>query len=292
MGKIQTSIEKAIEKSRRPKSAESRSRRKKKSSSDTRQAGKPDSSDDSGEKVSQSGVFKIFQTAHPDKEVMEESRFVSAVDDRSAIAAYKMFRTRVLHRMRSNNWRTLLVTSTGAGEGKTLTAANLALSISRDVNQSVLLVDLDLQRSKVAQYFGFDVDITNGIGEYLTGNAEIPDIVYSPSGLQRISIIPNLHTIEQSSELLSGPRMKALMEWIQQQSNQTIVIFDMPPVLVDDDVLAFCPDVDAVLVVVAQGKTDRVALERAMGLLAETNLLGVVLNKCDEKIGDNAYGYY
>jgi Mrp family chromosome partitioning ATPase len=67
----------------------------------------------------------------------------------------------------------------------------------------------------------------------------------------------------------------------------------MPPVLVDDDVLAFAPEVDAVLLVVSQGTTDRAALERVMHLLSETNILGVVLNRCDDKSGgEYAYGYY
>jgi Mrp family chromosome partitioning ATPase len=86
--------------------------------------------------------------------------------------------------------------------------------------------------------------------------------------------------------------MKDLLAWIRQQSDDTIVIFDMPPVLVDDDVLAFCPEVDAILLVVAQGKTDRTALEKTTELLADTNMLGVVLNRCDDKSGDNTYGYY
>jgi protein-tyrosine kinase len=280
VSKIHTSIQEAIKKSRR-----------------SRPSGQSARHDDISTASSQedktgSGIFQIFQTAQTDKEVMEESRFVSEVDDRRAVAAYKILRTRVLQRMRSNNWRNLLVTSAGAGEGKTLTASNLALSLARDVNQSVLLVDLDLQRSKVAQYFGFDIDVKNGIGEYLNGSADIPDIVYSPSDLERISIIPNRDVFEHSSDLLSGPRMRELLAWIRQQSDRTIVIFDMPPVLVDDDVLAFCPEVDAVLLVVAQGKTDRTSLEKAMSLLAEMNLLGVVLNKCDEMEAENAYGYY
>jgi len=194
--------------------------------------------------------------------------------------------------MRSNNWNSLLVTSTTAGEGKTLTASNLALSLSRDVNQAVLLIDLDLQRSKVAEYFGFDVEIKQGIGDYLNGKAEIPDIVYTPSGLERISIIPNRTAVENSSDLLSNPRMKELMNWIRQQSDQAIVIFDMPPVLVSDDVLAFCPETDAVLFVVAEGQTERASLEKAMSLLGESNLLGLVLNKSAESRGENAYGYY
>ncbi|TFH42069.1 MAG: hypothetical protein E4H01_14015, partial [Lysobacterales bacterium] len=145
MSKIYTSIQKAIEKSRQlqsvvPPTAKPRAQHQE-SSSETRQA-----------ETSGSGIFRLFQTAQTDKQVMEENRVVSEIDDESAIAAYKIMRTRVLQRMRSNNWRTLLVTSAGPGEGKTLTASNLALSISRDVNQSVLLVDLDFKRSRVAEY--------------------------------------------------------------------------------------------------------------------------------------------
>jgi Mrp family chromosome partitioning ATPase len=63
-------------------------------------------------------------------------------------------------------------------------------------------------------------------------------------------------------------------------------------VLVGDDVLAFSTETDAILLVVTQGKTDRASLEKASALLAETNLLGVVLNKCTETSKDNVYGYY
>jgi capsular exopolysaccharide synthesis family protein len=224
---------------------------------------------------------------------MEDCRLVSEVEDRAATAAYKILRTRVLQRMRTNQWRSLLVTSTGAGEGKTLTASNLALSISWDVNQSVLLVDLDLQRSKVASYFGLDVDAETGVGEFLAGQAELDEIIYSLPGMPRVSVIPNFATIANSSDLLTGPRMQQLLKWVREESDHSIVIFDMPPVLVDDDVLAFAPEVDAVLLVVSQGKTDRAALDQAMHLLAERDILGVVLNRCDDKSGSEyAYGYY
>ena len=133
---------------------------------------------------------------------------------------------------------------------------------------------------------------TNGIGEYLTGSAELPDIVYSLKGFERISVIPSFGSVENSSDLLAGPRMKELLSWIRNRGDQTIVVFDMPPVLVDDDVLAFCPEVDAVLLVVAQGKTDRTALQKAVELLGQTNLLGVALNRCDDKSKEYAYGYY
>lgn len=280
MSKIQTSIQKAIEKSRESLAGEPQERRRR----DDGPGSKPD-------RRAGSGIFRAFQTAKASTEAMEESRFVSAIDDRGAIGAYKVLRTRVIQRMRSNNWHTLLVTSVGAGEGKTLTASNLALSLSRDVNQSVVLVDLDLQRSRVAQYFGFDVEIKKGIGDYLNGNAEIPEIIYTPSGMERISVIPNCEPAEHSSELLSSPRMKQLLEWIRQQSDRTIVIFDMPPITASDDVLAFCPEVDAVLFVASQGQTERDMLKKAMGLLGDNDLLGIVLNKSDETRDSDAYGY-
>lgn len=265
MGKVESSIQKAIKKSQRSRASE---------------------------KGLGSKVFEIFRTASTDNEIMEESRLVSKVDDRKAVAAYKIFRTRVLQRMRSNNWHSLIVTSTGAGDGKTLTALNLALSISRDVNQSVLLVDLDLQRSKVASYFGLETEAECGISDFLIGKAEIADIVYSLTEMPRFSVIPNFTMFENSSDMLLGPRMKELLAWIRQDLDQTIVIYDMPPVLVDDDVLAFSPEVDAVLLVVSQGLTNRVALGKTMHLLAENNILGVVLNRSDDSAGDNLYGYY
>ena len=87
--------------------------------------------------------------------------------------------------------------------------------------------------------------------------------------------------------------MQDLLQWVREESDHTVVIFDMPPVLVDDDVLAFSPEVDAVLLVVSQGKTDRAALEKVMHLLSEKDILGVVLNRCDDRSGSEyGYGYY
>ena len=100
-----------------------------------------------------------------------------------------------------------------------------------------------------------------------------------------------IEAIENPSDLLASPQMKQLLNWLRKQSDRTIIIFDMPPVLACDDVLAFSPDVDAVLLVVAEGQTDRASLEKTIGLLTETNLLGVVLDKSNELGDSEAYGY-
>ena len=237
--------------------------------------------------IAATGIFKRIPWAQVEAKAMERNRILPEIEDKSAITAYKMLRTRVLQRMRSNNWRTLIVTGAGPGEGKTLTACNLALSIASDVNQSVVLVDLDLQRPSIAKYFGLDVK--RSVGDYLTGNAELDDIGYAPEGIDRLVIMPNRDPVANSSELLASPRMRDLMEWLTRQGPETITIFDMPPVLACDDVLAFSPYADAILLVVAEGTAERSSVSRTMEMIGDRNLLGVVLNRSRERGSVSSY---
>lgn len=239
--------------------------------------------------VAATGLFKRFSTARVESKAMERNKILPAIDDQSAVTAYKILRTRALQRMRSNDWHSLIVTGAGAGEGKTLTACNLAVSVSNDVNQAVALVDLDLQRSTLASYFG--LDIRASIGDYLLGHAPLEEIVYAPAGMERLVIIPNRDPVPNSSELLASPRMRTLLQWLDDQGPGTITIFDMPPVLACDDVLAFSPYADAILLVVSEGKTERAALSRTMEMLGDKNLLGIVLNQSREKGSVSPYYY-
>lgn len=234
-----------------------------------------------------SGLFRILSLVSFKREAMERHKLIPAIEDKAAITAYKVLRTRVLQRMRSNGWRNLVVTGASPGEGKTLTACNLAVSISRDVNQSVFLVDLDLQHSSVAENFGLDVKL--GLGDFLAGNAEIEDIVYAPKDMDRLAIIPNRTPIPNASELIASPRMKALMKWLKDRGGAPLAIFDMPPILSCDDVLAFLPAADAVLLIATEGYTERSRLEQALHMLGEVNLLGVVLNRSREQHKGSTY---
>lgn len=281
MGKLQSHLQKAIEKSRGVAQEKSHNRDDLKGSS-TRH------------KIADvaSNILRKVQSAILNNEVMEESRVVAAIDDPAAKTAYNVLRTRVLQRVRSNNWHSIIVTSAGPGEGKTLTATNLAMSLARDVNQSTILVDLDLTRSSVAKYLGIDEDIKAGIGDFLAGKADVSDILYFPQGMQGLAIVPNREPMENPSDLIGGPEMKALVAQLSDQFERTLVIFDMPPVLACDDVLAFAPNVDAILVVVAQGKTERAELEKTMAMLSDYEMLGVVLNMSDDLRGENADAYY
>jgi protein-tyrosine kinase len=221
-----------------------------------------------------------------DPAVLERNCVLPQVADRSALRAYKILRTRLLQRLAVKRWRTLAVTSTKAGEGKTLTSINLAMALSQEPNTQVCLVDLDLQRPQVASQMGLNGG--PGLGEYLLGEAEALQVMYG-CGSPSMVVIPNTRTFDHSSEMLSSARMLDLLKVIETELPQHLVIFDLPP-LTSDDVLTFAPRVDGVLLVVAEGRTERASLGKAKELTAEMNILGVVLNCSSER--DDGSGYY
>ena len=227
-----------------------------------------------------------FPTLALDPAVLERNCVLPQVADRSALRAYKILRTRLLQRLAVKRWRTLAVTSTKAGEGKTLTSINLAMALSQEPNTQVCLVDLDLQRPQVASQMGLNGG--PGLGEYLLGEAEALQVMYG-CGSPSLVVIPNTRTFDHSSEMLSSARMLDLLKVIETELPQHLVIFDMPP-LTSDDVLTFAPRVDGVLLVVAEGRTERASLAKARELTAEMNILGVVMNCSSER--DDGAGYY
>ena len=233
-----------------------------------------------------------FQPVTLDKAALHDNFILPQLQDAGALRAYKILRTRVLRRLEANQWRSFAITGVTAGEGKTLTAVNLAIALAQDVNTWVALVDLDLQRPRIAEYLGMrSVHGEKGLSDYLQGDATFENIVYSPSDIERLAVIPNFTPMLNASETLTSPRMGELMQALEAETPRRVLIFDMPPVLAADDVLAFAPQIDGLLLVVAEGTTDRNQLTRAKEVLAEMNLLGVVLNRSAER-NDAAYYSY
>lgn len=211
--------------------------------------------------------------------ILKKNRVLTGVNNDNVATAYKMLRTQVLRRMQQQGWKNLAITSAGPGEGKTLTAINLAISLARDVNHTVLLVDLDLRRPSVHQYFGYKP--IKGLSDFLLGGATVPEILFNP-GIERLVVLPSGAPQSDSSELLLSPKMLHLTEELTTHYDSRLVVFDMPPLLHADDALAFAPYVDAVLFVVEDGKTSRDDLTRSIELLQTTQVLGIVLNKATE----------
>ena len=161
-----------------------------------------------------------FQTATLDSAVLERNCVLPQVADRAAQRAYKLMRTRLLHRLAAKQWRSVAVTSTKAGEGKTLTSINLAMALSQEPNTRVCLVDLDLQRPQVAAQMGLQCE--RGLGDYLLGEAEASQVIYH-CGSTNLLVIPNTRIFEHSSDMLASARMLELLRVIAAEMTRHLV---------------------------------------------------------------------
>lgn len=211
-----------------------------------------------------------------DNEQLREQRVIAASEHDERVGPYRQLRTQLLKTMRDNQWTTLAITSAHQGAGKTLTASNLAISMSRDINTTVLLVDLDLNTPTIHEKLNFNPE--KGLVDFLEGQAHLEEILFDP-GLTRLTVLAGRSAGKQSSELLASPKMQDLMGDLCQQDVANITIFDLPPLLRNDDAILFTPYVDATLLVVEDGVTTEDQLEQTIQLLNKANVIGTILNK-------------
>jgi protein-tyrosine kinase len=224
----------------------------------------------------QSVAYTQTRSEAIDEEVLKENRVIAGFNYDHRVEAYRQLRTQILKLLKDNNWNTLAITSAHEGAGKTLTAVNLAISISREVNHTVMLVDLDLRDPSV--HSTLNIDVENGLVDYLQGTADLENILVNP-GYQRMVVLPSKPLGKYSSEILSSPEMKRLVTDLRNRYENRIIIFDLPPLLRNDDALMFTPSVDATLMVVEDGVTTEEDLQRSLQLLEGSNLVGTILNK-------------
>jgi protein-tyrosine kinase len=228
------------------------------------------------------GVVPIEFTARLrlDWEALRERRVVSSDDMCPAGQAYRMLRTQVLQRARAHGLNTIGVVSAINGEGKTLTAINLALSLAAEPNQTVMLVDLDLRRPAIARILGLAAD--HGLETWFGGDDPTKKVCYALEGIQRLYVLPTLAPVAGSSETLAGLGTRRLLNELKDRDSGRLLIVDLPPVLLSDDALMVAPLLDAVVLVVDERRTKREDVARVMELLGNTRVIGTVLNRSNE----------
>ncbi|WP_043795609.1 CpsD/CapB family tyrosine-protein kinase [Allochromatium vinosum] len=197
--------------------------------------------------------------------------------DEGVAEAYRILRTQILHRLRTESHRTLAITSPGRGDGRTTTALNLAISLARDIEQHVLLVDFDLKHPSLSRYV--TPRGSPGLIDWLAGQADLEDVLIDP-GIERLTILPGGAPIRHAPQLCSSPRIRQLIEALKRHRTDWLILFDMPSLFAGDAVVAALPHVDAVLLVVADGRVSRKELADAQALLG-AQCIGMVLNKAE-----------
>jgi protein-tyrosine kinase len=219
---------------------------------------------------------------------LEKSRIVAHGTTGPAGHYYDMLRTQILQEMDKKSWQFLAVTSPTPGCGKTVTACNLALSISRLPERSVLLVDLDLRKPMVSTYLGID---GGGIANVLEGHTPLPSAIVKASvGPHHVFVLPGSGPVSGASEWMASQTMGTLLQTIKRDYRSSIVIFDLPPMLIGDDVISILPRMDAALLVAGIGSTTATDIKECQKHLQRTPVIRVVANKATESSGN--YGYY
>jgi capsular exopolysaccharide synthesis family protein len=224
---------------------------------------------------------EAIATVHVSRPLLEANRIIAHVPENRLAAPYDILRTKVAQEMDQQGWQVLVVTSPTAGCGKTVTSINLALSLARLPNRSVVLVDLDLRKPSVARYLGLNP--AHDIASYLRGEATAADILthIDVAGPQ-LSIIANKSSVGNPSEAIASQAMTDLMARLRTIGGKSLVVVDTPPLLTSDDVMALLPQADCCLMAVMENVTTLREIETSEELLASTNFLGCVLNKSAE----------
>jgi protein-tyrosine kinase len=222
---------------------------------------------------------------------LENARIVAHGASNQHGRYYDMLRTQVLQEMDKKSWQFLAVTSPTAACGKTVTACNLAMSIARLPERSVLLVDLDLRRPMVADYLGVGGN-SDGVLSVLEGRATLSSAILQASiGPNSFLVLPGSVSSSGSSEWMASQTMATLLQAIKRDFRSRIVIFDLPPMLLGDDVISILPRMDATLLVAGVGITSVSDIKECQKHLQRTPVLRVVVNKASDPVG-SYHDYY
>jgi protein-tyrosine kinase len=203
---------------------------------------------------------------------------------------FKILRTSLLFPSCGQPARSIMVTSALPGEGKSFVAANLAISISQNINEHVLLIDCDLRKSAVQRYFGFS-DVP-GMSDYLAHGKPLSTLLLK-SGVNKLTLLPGGKTPHNPSELLSSNKMSELLVEVKERYSDRYVIIDSPPPKLTAETNALAKQVDGILIVVKYGSTDREAVRDLIQGFDKEKILGVVVNWFDiRSLNGYHYGTY
>ena len=207
-----------------------------------------------------------------------------------AAEQYRSLRTRIKRAEANRSIRTMVITSPAKGDGKSLTAANLALTMGQEFQQRILLMDADLRRPSVQTLFGLGDG--PGLSDVLMGGAELDDVLVTLPEYH-VTLLPAGAQPSHPAEMLGSASMRRVLDTLRTQFDR--ILIDMPPVAPLADLQIVAPLVDGVLMIVRAGVTPKPAIEQALAGLDMSKVLGLVLNESGgtmaSKQAYEGYGY-
>ncbi|MEE9389200.1 MAG: CpsD/CapB family tyrosine-protein kinase [Paracoccaceae bacterium] len=258
-------------------------------------------SDRSGAKAAVTLTTEAVKAVAPEKNIWEmvkevkiwpryarKNRITALIQGKQS-GPYDLLRTRTLRQMKENGWSSLAITSPNKSCGKSTVAANLALSLSRQVDLKILVLDFDFRRPALHKILGHRPKTS--LHEILAGEQPI-ETAFLRTG-PNLAFALNSSAAANPSELIQSNHAQNRLAEIKNAFQPDVMIFDMPPMLASDENVGFLPSVDCGILIGAAKSTTISQLDICEKELSQlTNVLGVVLNKCKFSENDTDYDYY
>jgi protein-tyrosine kinase len=202
---------------------------------------------------------------------------------------YRTLRTNIQGISAKRPIKALTITSSNHGEGKTITAINLAISMAHDLNKKqILLVDADLRRARISKYLGINAEL--GLADLISNGTNIEDALLHV-GIDNLTILPAGKIPRNPAELLGSQKLKNLVSLLREKYDY--VIFDSPPIIPVTDAGLLGAQTDGVIMVVQAERTQKGVLKHSESLIlqAQAKLLGYILTNIQYHIPGYIYRY-
>jgi capsular exopolysaccharide synthesis family protein len=217
-------------------------------------------------------------------------RLITYEDPKSPVSeSYRSLRTNITYASADKKIKSIIVSSPQPGEGKSTTVANLSIAFAQ-LRKRTLLIDADLR--KPVQHNVFDQQRGPGLSEYLIGDVKDFNSIVHATRIENLYLVTAGGLPPNPSELLGSDRMSALVDRLE--SEWDMVLFDSPPIVAVTDSSMISAEIDALVLVVKAGSTDRSAVDRALDTVINVRspLIGAILNGVNQETLAGKYSYY
>jgi protein-tyrosine kinase len=213
------------------------------------------------------------------EDIVLDNKLVTFFEPSSLVSEqFRRLRTLIIKPWLENSPKTIMVTSTMAGEGKSLISVNLGITIAVELHSNALVVDCDLRNPSLSRWFGLNQQ--KGLSNYLLGESELPNLLIKTS-VDKLSILPGGALQENPVELIGSNKMKSLIQDLKLRYADRYIILDSSPLLATTEPSLLNEMVDGILLVIKSGATPRESIQQALKLIDKKKIIGVVLNGMD-----------
>ena len=201
---------------------------------------------------------------------------------------YRKLKSTLVRMTNEDRFRNLLmVASAVSGEGKSMSAINLAISMAQEFDLTVLLIDADLRRPSIQNYLGLEASA--GLSDCLLDDVDLADVIVR-TDIGKLSIIPAGREVSNPLELFSSKKMQELMAEIKHRYNDRYVIIDTPPLLPFAETRTLGHLMDGIIFVIQEGLVPKASIQEAIEALKGCPILGVLLNN-STSFTQESHGY-